>query len=125
MTAISPASAGFFDGNKLHTDCRSSRLFVLGFVAGVYDENETGQGALFSLWLQSAADSKEMKSSDKFEKAYTDNAALVGNYCAPKGIILDQVTDIFCQYLTANPAERHKSASFLLTQALNQAWPCK
>jgi hypothetical protein len=86
-------------------------------------QGKPGQSSLFLTYMTALGELKAP--SDTLNKSYAENSALVGTYCAPKGVILDQVTDVFCQYLSANPAERHKSANYLLVQALNKAWPCK
>ncbi|MGO8266447.1 Rap1a/Tai family immunity protein [Rhizobium ruizarguesonis] len=48
-----------------------------------------------------------------------------GNICYPKGMILRQARDVFCQYLEKNPSERHQDGGYLIRLAFGEAWPCK
>jgi hypothetical protein len=123
LTLGPPAKAGFFDGNKLFEDCKSSKIFVLGYVSGAFDGAEIGQQAVFSIYMRALAEIKTP--IDALNKSYEANLEAVGAYCAPKGVILMQMTDLFCQYLSTNPAERHRPGNELLINALNKAWPCK
>lgn len=69
-------------------------------------------------------DPKTFTPPPSLEQAYTDSIAPLGTYCTPKGVVLQQATDIFCQYLAATPGERQEPANILLARALNKAWPC-
>ena len=117
------AHAAFYDGNKLHEDCKRARYFVLGYVAGAYDAAELGQNATFNIFWAELSSHKEV--DQKVSNAYSDSVKSLGAYCTPNGVILNQVVDIFCQYLAAHPGERQKSGNQLLATALSEAWPCK
>jgi hypothetical protein len=45
--------------------------------------------------------------------------------CIPKTVSSGQVRDVAFQYLTANPQERHFSASSLVAVAIGTAFPCR
>lgn len=98
-----PASAQFYTGNKVYTECTAdenaatynvARALCLGFVVGVYDVvvpliRSSGESAL----------------------------------CVPDGVTLGQVTDVVIKYLRDNPAKRNNPAASLVTEALLEAWP--
>lgn len=123
-SAMHPCAAGFYTGNEIHESCMKSRLFVMGYTAGAFDALEKGQAAASAVFL-SGLDEKLNPPNQGFFDRYVKNTAVLGSYCAPKGIVLSQVTDIFCNYLESNPATRHEPADTLLARALSQAWPCK
>ncbi len=45
-------------------------------------------------------------------------------YCLPRAATLRQATDVVCNYLEDNPADRHLPAGVLTMTALSEAWPC-
>jgi hypothetical protein len=119
-----PATANFFDGNKIHHDCQNAKWFALGYVAGAFDSNETAQATAFSVYLAALGQNLEPPNA-AFDQNYSKNTSPLGNYCVPKGATLEQTTDVLCQYLLSTPAERHEPGSILLARALSKAWPCK
>jgi MFS-type transporter involved in bile tolerance (Atg22 family) len=46
-------------------------------------------------------------------------------FCAPNTVTAGQLNDMIKNYLTNNPAIRHRSAESIISDALKQAWPCK
>lgn len=46
-------------------------------------------------------------------------------FCYPDGVTHGQVTDIVRQHLVDSPAERHRSATYLIGSALVKAFPCR
>jgi hypothetical protein len=122
----SPASAGFYDGNKMNDACRDNRGFVLGYAAGVYDKAEGAYTAVLALYFDAAGPVVAAKQSTAtIDNSLAESSAMLGAYCTPKGVILSQVSDIFCQFLAANPADRQLNAEILFNRALTKAWPCK
>jgi hypothetical protein len=49
----------------------------------------------------------------------------LGGFCAPRGVTVAQVTDVFCMYLRNTPEERHTHAALLFSVAMKKAWLCK
>jgi hypothetical protein len=48
-----------------------------------------------------------------------------GTICPPSGANIRQTIDITKQKLTKYPQIRHVTATFIIEQALTEAWPCK
>lgn len=46
-------------------------------------------------------------------------------FCSPSMVTVGQVNDMIRNYLSNNPAIRHRSAESLINDALKQVWPCK
>lgn len=119
-----PLSAGFYDGNQMHENCKKMQFYVMSYVAGAFDAAETAQSAMGKIYV-AGMDPKTFSSPvTGFDEAYADQASKIGYYCPPNGAVLQQVTDIFCQYLAATPSERQEPANILLAKALSKAWPC-
>jgi hypothetical protein len=119
------ASAQFFTGNQFNELCQKKHIGVGVYVAGVVDKAATDETAL-SKYEQSTEDSKSL-SPERAGKVIANLATALGeikSYCLPKGVIVDQVADVFCKYLKDNPAGRQRNAAVLVTAALNDAWPC-
>jgi len=95
----SPVWAGKFqDGNELHKNCNKEPAFFLGLCSGyiiaVADVMENGQ--VISGW-----------------KA-----------CTPNGVTSIQLVDVVKRWLANTPQYRHYSATSLVAQALEKAFPC-
>jgi hypothetical protein len=116
------AHAGFYSGNEVFAYCSSNRSFLTGFVAGVFDKAELDSASFFNYVLMAPAPAKSGPEFDSENFVKYSNE--INQYCAPKGATLAQVTDIYCQYLTNNPASRHLSAALLFNRALAKAWQC-
>lgn len=97
ISSPSAATAGFFSGNEMLTDCSVRPSFVTGYVTGVVD----GRGLSGS------------------------KAINADNVCIPYEVEAGQLRDIFCKFLVENPAVRHYSASSLLTLALKNPYECQ
>ena len=119
LVMTSSCRAAFFDGNKLHEGCKVSGDFVLGFVAGSVDTSETGQLAVAGLFADGPM------TDEGFRKGFLTSSALVRGFCAPEKASLNQLVDVYCQFLANNPAQRHLQATLLLNKALSSAWPCQ
>jgi hypothetical protein len=95
------AYANWQTGNSLLDKMKTSKVFAFGYVAGIADEND---GSYF-----------------------VNIGAAIPSYvsCIPGGVTIGQASDVVEQYLIANPAIRHYSASILVSNALTATWPCK
>jgi hypothetical protein len=95
---VSPADAGFVDGNKLHQDC-SSMLNVLDSSCAAY--------------ISAVADML--------------GAAPVSGHraCLPPGVKLGQAVDVVKRWLADNPQSRHLPGPEVVATALERAFPCK
>jgi|GEM_PF-2997190 len=91
----SVTQAYWISGNKLHDKCSTDKFYVYGYVLGLSDGTLLGHEREPDLY-----------------------------YCLPNEIQAGQMLDVVCQYLVANPEERHHPAAFLATQALIEAFPC-
>ena len=105
MAAV-PAQARYETGNTLYSDCTNSGTkidrLVAGahcssYIVGVYDEHE----------FQSLIS----KTSPEF--------------CAPKGVVIQQLVDIVTKFLVDNPESRQYPAAALVKLSLTKAFPCK
>lgn len=86
----------FLSGNQLHDFCRSNRSAASFFVIG------TADALLF--W---------------------DRTLKAKNLCLPLNVSSEQLTDVVCQKLEAEPGGRNNAASGITTVALMSAWPCR
>jgi hypothetical protein len=105
--AAFPAAAtdgtAFMDGTGLYDKCRTQggRLVLHGYMAGVFDTHS----------LITAV--RELNS--------VNSPSLL---CVPKGVVLEQLTDIACKYLSEHPEERHYPGAGLALVAVQKAFPC-
>lgn len=100
LMAASPASAEFWDGNKLLTYCDG--MGALGYVYGAVGAAEAGE----KLAMRGAT---------------PPTGALV---CIPEGVNGGQAVDVACAFLKAHPQSRHLPAAWLVMRSLRLAWPC-
>lgn len=96
----------------------------LGFVKGVVD----GYGFAWSVGFMSGekADGADQETINrKWTKAMRTGQA--NGFCVGNGQTLGQYVRIFVKYLRAHPKKTNQSASTLLIQSLNEAFPppCK
>jgi hypothetical protein len=105
-----PANAAIYDGNRLVSMCISGTGFVQGYVGGQIDKGMEDVGIVS---VQMAGD-----------KRLHDVIFTIEAFCLPQGVVLGQAVDVFCRYLTENPAERHLPAPQLVSKSLSKAWPC-
>lgn len=84
------------DGNDLYSLCSSSNRAAIWFISGVLDG---------------------------YERAVETGSA--GMYCIPANAKTTQIIDLACNYVRNNPKYRHYSASFMVQQAMLEAWPCR
>lgn len=101
LAAISSSSgAGFFDGNELlkRVEASLDRKTSATYLGGV------GIG-----YVQGIADA-------------TEGTSIA---CIPSSVTAGQVEKIVQKYLAAHPELLHQRASFLVIDALSEAFPCK
>jgi len=111
LAAVSaPANAAIYDGNRLVSMCVSDTGFVQGYVGGQIDKGTEDIGIVS---VQMAGD-----------KRIRDVLFTIEAFCLPQGVVLGQAVDVFCRYLTENPAERHLPGPQLVSKSLSKAWPC-
>ncbi len=115
------------DGNDLFTECDglqgsttnpndlSRWAFCSGFILGVFETNY-GRYAL-------AERNHKIGCPDDDERCRWDIDFLCVD--VPHDYSNRQIVDIVHLYLANNPAFRHENASFLVTEALKDAWPCQ
>jgi hypothetical protein len=96
-----PAFAAFYSGNKLNEWCQSTsspldNLQCQIYIAAIYDNSN-------------------------------DYAQMSGKslFCIPSGVTLGQLVDVVKLWLTNNPSKRHFTASWVVTTAFIDAFPCK
>jgi hypothetical protein len=114
-TAAFGSQAQLYSGNRLHEICKSDPAFASAYVAGVIDarlmSKSTVEGLGNHLKLTSA------------------NVSIIANTilgsCLKPEMTLGQFRDVVCKYLVENAALRHNSASELVANALDEAFPCK
>jgi Rap1a immunity proteins len=120
-------AAGFFySGNDIVRHCSDNRAMISGFAAGAFDKANADMDAYLRYAIDMVDDPQKTGEQQQKTKdeSYFANRSVIRGYCAPNGITLGQVSDIFCQFLIANPAKRQISAIDLFNQALSNAWPC-
>jgi hypothetical protein len=99
--------------------------FVFGYTAGVVDKSETDYAAMLGVYFDAVGpDVAAKKSIAVMDQSLSTYGAVVSKYCIPKGVVLGQITEVFCNYLRSNPANRHLGGDVLLNKSLAMAWPC-
>lgn len=96
--AAEVGDVGFIDGNSLYEACLSKEetytLVCVDYIAGVAD-------------------------------AQTDRVPYnTAAFCIPNGVTKEQVRELVVDWMRANPAVRHMSASIQVTLALKAPYPC-
>lgn len=90
------AADGFWDGNKLFSECEKMTGLCAAYLAGLADTTleETGIA--------------------------TPNAVI----CLPNNTNLRQLRDVVLKKLTDRPQDRTKPAVYISLSAIQEAWPC-
>ena len=89
---------GFWiDGNEIYEACQGNRVICQWFITALSDTNSL----------------------------YVGRGELNESFCSPRGITVDQLTDIFLQRLERHPENRHQPAALIATDALISAFPCQ
>ena len=100
-----PALAGYFDGNKLYSDCASEKgdaeyvrnlTECNGYIMGVVDASGT-----YSEWDKRIA------------------------LCIADGVNTNQLRELVTAELKSKPSIRHYPASYFVLGVLSNAFPCK
>lgn len=117
----------FFSGNDVYEWCQGNRSMALAYTAALVDS------AGHSIWVLETMrplKREEGKDSGGSSQHSFDNARIdlgvkrIAAYCRPSQITLNQVTDVFCNYLLDTPQERHGLPPILFNDAMTKAWPC-
>ncbi len=115
------------DGNYLFTKCdgyqgsttnpedASQWSWCSGYIIGVFETNQGPYGV--------AEIFNKIGCPDDDERCPRET--IIWCVDVPHDFSNRQVIDIVHLYLANNPAVRHESASFLVTEALKAAWPCQ
>lgn len=90
------AIADFYNGNELYDRCQR-----FPDVAGVYAAGVLDGGRTMEYWNRVSA-----------------------TICVPNGVTIGQAGEVMCNYLVRYPEKRHLSASSLVLNAFEAAWPC-
>jgi Rap1a immunity proteins len=107
----------FFNGNDVYSWYKTDRATALGYTAGLADE------ATHSAFVVDVT--RPPLRPDQQDSRANLFITMVRNYCIPKTVDLDQVTDVFCNYLRDTPQERHNLPPLLFNDAMEKAWPCQ
>lgn len=91
------ANGDFKSGNVLYEQCMNARLLASQYIVGVSDA--------------------ETMTADVFGRK-----SLI---CYPDNVIVQQVTDIACNYLQQHPERRSYTAASNVVGALTIAFPCR
>ena len=92
------AQASFISGNELLASCQDKNIFSQGDCIGF---------------------------TSGISDAMAWNVLNGSTACVPNQATRGQVRDIAVQFLVKHPELRHHTASYLVTQALSKAFPCK
>ncbi len=117
-----PAVAGevpartYFSGNDVYQWCLHNKPLAQAYAAGIFDEAAHSAAAIDDMRHFGGLPKNDLEVDFALNR-------LVG-FCKPEGVILEQMTDVFCSYLRENPAKRHGLPSIMFNDALKQAWPC-
>jgi hypothetical protein len=106
---------GFFNGNDVHKFCQQN--IMLGYTAGLWDQM-THSAFVFEVVPHSGPPQMA-----KAEIEY--GRQLLGVFCPPDGVTVQQATAVFCKYVRDTPEKRHTSGALLFKDAMTNAWPCK
>lgn len=90
------ATGSFLSGNELHELCRNANSTATSYIIGVADS---------FLFVQRSTNSR--------------------NFCIPANVNSEQITDVICESLKANPATRNNTAPSIALSAIKKAWPCR
>ena len=106
LLVISPAEAGYKEGNDLHRHCSQTASdfntgICLGYITGAVD----------------------VLSDAKLAGVYK-NGFDIGCWSVTE-IELGQLIDIVKKYLVDHPEERHNVGTLIVLNALREAFPCK
>jgi hypothetical protein len=114
----------FLSGNDVHSWCQSNRPMALAYTAGLADEAAHSVVVLDSL---RPSDSKGFDATLALSlNASVDlGTKLIGGFCRPSDVTLNQVTDVLCAYLRDTPQDRNGFPPIIFSTAMQKAWPCK
>jgi hypothetical protein len=109
-----------YTGNQLLTVCDNGKEFLRGYVAGFLDKARTDASLFVSHFMRDAKAGESVQ-----VPGLAETLLLIEGYCPQERVSLVQAPDVFCKYLKDNPADRHKPATFLISESLKEVWVCK
>jgi hypothetical protein len=108
MAAQGAAATSFYGGNRLMAECE-----------------KTGQGESLANATRYSTCVSYLAGVVDTTDAWHESGRLQGRLCLPKGVSMEQLRQVFLQWMRQNPAEWHYSASSSVMGAFSAAWPCK
>ena len=89
-----PEKHGIFTGNDVYSWCKNTRPLAQAYAAGMWDVTARTWGLLYDFKTDAptAVNTSLGMISDQ-----------LANFCEPPGIIVEQVTDVFCSFLRDTP----------------------
>ncbi len=111
LVAVTPASAAvgsFYTGNEMMTLCKDTNIGEGGANVSKYNE--------CVVYLAGISDAAEVFSSLEGTRL---------KICAPNGTSVEQLRQVFLNFMNARPEKWNLSAAFLALTAFANAWPCK
>jgi hypothetical protein len=107
----------FFSGNDVHEYCQQNGAFILGYTAGLWDQ------MVHSAFVLEVVPHNGPSQSVTAEIEY--GRQLLGVFCPPDRVTVQQATDVFCKYVRNAPEKRHTTGTMLFNEAMTKAWPCR
>lgn len=113
-----PIGAQPLSGNDVFEECISENQakhgFCIGYITGLYE------GQYWGGLLATKTIGAEMDATD-----FNSFANRMFQHCVPPDATNQQLRDVVVKYLVDNPANRHKSARYLVWEAYQNAFPCQ
>ncbi|TCA27918.1 hypothetical protein E0H70_22610 [Rhizobium leguminosarum bv. viciae] len=117
-TVSAKIPAGFSSGDLLYSDCRGSRQFVVGYVAGWLDKWNRDEYLARRIFTEVVPAPKAMVNS-----AYFANSVGV-NVCVPVGTTAEAIGNTLCTFLEENPGIREATGDELMTTLIAYKYRC-
>ena len=116
LMGISPSAANYINGHMLAEWCQDKQTpLIQGYVTGVVDRTE----AVMAFIDTFKAFRPQLDAKDA--AVLSEGTEL---FCVPARATVARLSEIVCQRLQRNPADRNLPAQTVVTRALQQAYPC-
>jgi hypothetical protein len=124
LVSVMAAKAQTYSGNDLSTHCATDMPFVAGYIGGFTDKAIVDE---VTVSLISVGEVQKIDGNNEHAYMMTKSQAALAmrGYCVPDGATVHQAADLYCKYLSDNPAQRQLTAVGLLDLALKAGWPCR
>jgi hypothetical protein len=113
--SVTGPDTGFFNGNDVHKFCDQN--IMLGYAAGLWDQM-THSAFVFEVVPRSGPP-QMVKAEIEYGRQ------LLGVFCPPDRVTVQQATDVFCKYVRDAPEKRHIAGALLFNEAMTSTWPCR